>query len=45
MEITHLYNIVPNYAHEWRFWDSELERFIKGLKRTDSYKDESPRKV
>ena len=45
MEITHLYNIVPNYAHEWRFWDSELERFIKGLKRTDSYKDESPRRV
>ena len=43
--ISHLYNIVPNYAHEWRFWDSELERFIKGLKRTDSYKEETPREV
>lgn len=45
MGITHLYNVVPGYAHEWRFWDLELERFIKGLKRTDSYKEEAPRGV
>ena len=43
--ISHLYNIVPSYAHEWRFWDLELERFIKGLKRTDAYKEDSPREV
>ena len=45
MGISHLYNIVPGYAHEWRFWDLELERFIKGLKRTDPYKEDSPRGV
>ncbi|MCR5231948.1 MAG: hypothetical protein K6B64_04800 [Acholeplasmatales bacterium] len=45
LDFAHLYNIVPGYAHEWRFWDLELERFIKGLKRTDPYKIESPREV
>ena len=45
MGISHLYNVVPGYAHEWRFWDLELERFIKGLKRTDPYKEDSPRGV
>ena len=28
-----------------RVWDLELERFIKGLKRTDPYKEDSPRGV
>lgn len=44
-EVTHIYNIVPGFAHEWRFWDAELERFIKGLKRTDPYKEDTPRGV
>lgn len=43
--INHEYRIVPGYDHEWRFWDLELERFIKGLKRTDAYVNESPRRV
>ena len=27
------------YGHEWRFWDEQLEEFIKWLPRTDFYKD------
>lgn len=27
------------YGHEWRFWDGEIEEFIKWLPRTDYYKD------
>ena len=45
LNIPHLYTIEKDYAHEWRFWDLELERFIKGLKRIDLYKAESPRGV
>ncbi|MFR7590965.1 MAG: alpha/beta hydrolase [Longibaculum sp.] len=29
----------PNYAHEWRFWDLCVERFLDWLPRTDEYKD------
>ena len=32
------YDYVEGYGHEWRFWDLELEKFIKSLKRTDPYK-------
>ena len=30
---------VDGYGHEWRFWDEQLEEFIKWLPRTDFYKD------
>ena len=37
--IDYCYDFVEGYGHEWRFWDLELEKFIKSLKRTDAYKD------
>lgn len=30
---------VDCYGHEWRFWDEQLEEFIKWLPRTDFYND------
>lgn len=30
---------VEGYEHEWRFWDEQLEAFIKWLPRTDFYKN------
>lgn len=27
----------PEYGHEWRFWDSIIEKFMKILPRTDAY--------
>lgn len=32
------------YGHEWRFWDGQIEEFLKWLTRTDYYKDKQ-RKV
>ena len=37
--INHYYDYIEGYGHEWRFWDMELEKFIKSLKRSDYYKD------
>lgn len=37
------WNEREGYGHEWRFWDLELESFIKWLPRTDYYKDIVPR--
>ena len=35
---------LEGYGHEWRFWDIELEKFLKWLPRTDAYAG-SKRKV
>ena len=37
------WNEREGYGHEWRFWDLELESFMKWLPRTDAYKDNVPR--
>ena len=34
----HRWESVEGFTHEWRFWDMQLERFIKWLPRTDYYK-------
>lgn len=36
--VAHYWECVDGYSHEWRFWDMELEKFIKWLPRTDSYR-------
>lgn len=28
---------VPGYAHEWRFWDMQVEEFLKWLPRSDGH--------
>lgn len=28
---------LPNFGHEWRFWDLEVERFLDWIPRTDPY--------
>ncbi|WOC32502.1 MULTISPECIES: alpha/beta hydrolase [Caproicibacterium] len=38
--VPHVWHAVPGYAHEWRFWDMEIVRFLDWLKkevRTDAY--------
>ena len=37
-KIDHYYDFVKGYGHEWRFWDMQLEKFIKFIDRTDDYK-------
>ena len=36
--IHHCWDSVKGFRHEWRFWDMQLEKFIKWLPRTDEYK-------
>lgn len=36
---------IARYGHEWRFWDTELERFLDWLPRTDPYAREGKRKI
>ena len=38
LNISHTWESVPGYTHEWRFWDMELEKFIQWLPRTDDYR-------
>lgn len=43
--INHEFHIEKNFSHEWRFWDQELEKFLKKLPRVDAYFKEIPRGV
>lgn len=36
---------LPGYGHEWRFWDMQVEEFLKWLPRTDHYAAKGMRKV
>lgn len=36
---------VPGYAHEWRFWNMQVEEFLKWIPRTDGYAKRGVRKV
>ena len=37
-DIEFTWDETPEYGHEWRFWDEQLEKFIKWMPRTDYYK-------
>lgn len=36
---------LPNYGHEWRFWDIEVEKFLDWIPRTDSYAKKGKRRI
>ena len=36
---------MEEYGHEWRFWDIQLEKFLKWLPRTDIYAADGPRQI
>ena len=36
---------IEGYGHEWRFWDIEIEKFLKWIPRTDAYAADGPRKA
>jgi putative tributyrin esterase len=36
---------IPEYAHEWRFWDIEIERFLDWIPRTDYYAKQGKRRI
>jgi len=36
---------IEGYGHEWRFWDIEVEKFLKWLPRTDAYAKDGPRQI
>ena len=33
------------YGHEWRFWNREVEAFLKWIPRTDKYYSKELRKI
>lgn len=35
----------PDYGHEWRFWDMEVEKFMDWLPRTDGYAKAGRRQI
>lgn len=35
--LEHEWIIAPNYAHEWRFWNEYVEKFLDWIPRTDYY--------
>ena len=35
----------PDYGHEWRFWNLEIERFLDWLPRTDGYAKAGKRQI
>ena len=39
------YDELEGYGHEWRFWDIEIEKFLKWLPRTDAYAADGPRQI
>jgi len=36
---------VPNFTHEWRFWNMQIEAFLDWIPRTDAYAAEGKRPV
>ncbi len=36
---------IPQYGHEWRFWDIEVEKFLDWIPRTDDYAKMGKRKI
>jgi len=36
---------VEGYAHEWRFWNLEVERFLDWLPREDTYAKKGRRAI
>lgn len=36
---------LPGYGHEWRFWDIQVEEFLKWIPRTDGYGTKGARKI
>ncbi|HHV13367.1 MAG TPA: hypothetical protein GXX75_24135 [Clostridiales bacterium] len=36
---------VPGYGHEWRFWNMQVEEFLKWIPRTDPYAKMRARKI
>lgn len=36
---------IPQYGHEWRFWDIEVERFLDWIPRTDVYAAQGKRRI
>lgn len=43
--ISHRYDAVEGYEHEWAFWDGELLAFLDWIPRTDAYASMPKRKV
>ena len=36
---------LPGYGHEWRFWDIQVEEFLKWIPRTDGYSSAGLRQI
>lgn len=45
MGIEHRYDELPDFEHEFAFWDLELQKFLAWIPRTDYYADKIPHKI
>ena len=36
---------VPGFTHEWRFWNQQIEEFLKWIPRTDGYASKGKRQI
>ena len=36
---------VPGFAHVWRFWNRQVEEFLKWIPRTDGYAEKGLRQI
>jgi len=36
---------MPQYGHEWRFWDIQVEEFLDWIPRTDAYAKTGKRQI
>lgn len=44
-EIDHTWVSLSEYGHEWRFWDIQIEEFLKWIPRTDAYSKQQIRSI
>lgn len=43
-KVDYTLEVLPEYGHEWAFWDMQLERFLDWIPRTDEYYKEAPKR-
>lgn len=42
--VKHTLEVLPEYGHEWAFWDMQVEKFLDWIPRTDPYYLEQPKR-
>ena len=43
-QVDYTLEVLPEYGHEWAFWDMQVEKFLDWIPRTDQYYMEAPKR-